>query len=64
MVRSRQTVLRIVAGVLLAGVAAVAGATSQSEKSTGTTAPTSAAEKADREKKLAEATETLRGYWY
>jgi Ca2+-binding EF-hand superfamily protein len=43
--------------VVLGGVTVVAAATTQPEKSTGVVAPTSAAEKAEQDKKLAEATE-------
>ena len=60
MLRSWQIVFAIAAAVLLAGVMAATAATEQPEKSTGVTTPTSAAEKADQEKRLAEATDAAK----
>lgn len=60
MFRHWQTVLAIIAVVFL--IEAVAGnvAVAQSEKSTGVVSPTSEAEKAEREKGLAAATEAAK----
>ncbi len=52
--------LASIAALLLAGVMVMNAATTQAEKSTGAVTPTSAAEKAEQEKKLAEATETAK----
>lgn len=50
----------IIAAVLFAGAMVVNNIEAQTEKSTGVVAPTSAAEAAEREKKLAAATETAK----
>ncbi len=60
MFKSGTIVLAIVAAALFAGVMLVNAATTQPEKSTGVVAPTSAAEKTEKEKKLAIATETAK----
>ncbi len=60
MFKSWPIVVAIIAAVFLAGVMVVNADTSQPEKSTGVVAPTSAAEKAEQEKKLAVATEAAK----
>jgi hypothetical protein len=50
----------IIAAVFLAGVTAVSTAAAQSEKTTGVVSPTPQAEKAEREKRLAAATEAAK----
>jgi hypothetical protein len=57
-----QIVLAITATALLAGVMAVNAAPTQGEKSTGGVTPT-ATEKAEHERKLAEATTWRSNYW-
>jgi len=60
MFRSWLIVNASIAAVFFAGVMAVNAATTQPEKATGVVTPTSAAEKAEQEKKLAEATEAAK----
>jgi len=60
MFKSWLIVLASIAAVFLAGVMVVNADTNQPEKSTGVVTPTSAAEKAEQEKKLAEATEAAK----
>ena len=60
MFKSWLTVLVCIATVFLAGVMAVNAATNQPEKATAAPTPTSAADKAEQEKKLAEATEAAK----
>ena len=50
----------IIAPVFLAGALLVGGVETQTEKSTGVVSPTKAAEKAERERKLAIATESAK----
>ncbi|MFY9907152.1 MAG: hypothetical protein WBX02_21180 [Terriglobales bacterium] len=59
MLRSGETVLTIFLAALLAATTGLAAPT-QPEKSTGVVAPTSAAEKAEQDKKLAEATDAAK----
>ncbi len=59
MLRSGETVLTIFLAALLAATTGLAAPT-HPEKSTGVVAPTSAAEKAEQDKKLAEATDAAK----
>jgi uncharacterized membrane protein YdfJ with MMPL/SSD domain len=60
MLRSWLIILAIMAAAFLAGVMVVNANTGQPEKSTGVVTPTSAAERAERERKLAAATEAAK----
>ena len=60
MFRIWSIVLASIAALLLAGAMVVNAGTTQTEKSTGVVAPTAAAEKAEKEKKLAIATEAAK----
>jgi hypothetical protein len=60
MFSSRQSALAITAAATLAGAMAVNVATGQPEKSTGVVSPTPAAEKAERDRKLAAANEAAK----
>ena len=60
MFKSRLIVLATLAALFLAALTPVNAATNQPEKATAAPTPTSAADKAEQEKKLAEATEAAK----
>jgi hypothetical protein len=60
MSRHWRTVLAIIAAVFLVGAIAVSTAAAQSEKSTGMVSPTPEAEKVEKERKLAAATDAAK----
>jgi hypothetical protein len=62
MLRARPVVCGSIAAVFLAGAMAVNAAVTQNEKSTGVVSPTPAAEKTERERKLAAATEAAKQF--